>query len=69
MLDFNLDEENWDEDPSDRGQKTPNQTEGDTPQEGPSSGQTRHTPSPQTSQPDEQVDSIYQDSKEEILRK
>ena len=69
MLDFNLDEENWDEDPSDRGQKTPSQTEEDTPQEGPSSEQTRHTPSPQTCQPDEQVDNIYQDSKEDILRK
>ena len=35
MLDFNLDEENWDEDPSDRGQKTPTQPEEDTPRKAP----------------------------------
>ena len=69
MLDLNLDEENWDEEPSDRGQEIPTQVEEGTSQEGPSSEQTRHTPSPQTCQPDEKVDNIYQDSKEDILRR
>ena len=69
MLDFNLDEDNWDEDTTDRGQEIPTQAQEDTPQEGPSSDQARHTPSPQICQPDDQVDNIYQDLKEDILRR
>ena len=69
MLDLNLDEENWDDDIADRGQEIPTQPEEDTPQAGPSSEQIRHTPSPPAHQPDEKIDNIYQDSKEDILRK
>ena len=72
MLDINLDEENWDEDHLEEGQKNPTQPEKEMTMEGPSADeQARQSPSPKpdTEQPEDNLGNTHQNSEEELFQK
>ena len=69
---IDLNEENWDEDHSARGQKSPTQPEKETTLKGPSAEEKAEqspSPQPETYQPGDRIGNVYLDSEEQLLKK
>ena len=69
MLDFNLDEENWDGDNSPASPKNPTPPEEEAPQKDNPAEQTERSTPPQPNQIGDNIDSLYLDSDEVLLTK